>query len=258
MTVLTLAMREVIRFLRQRSRVTGALLQPLVFWLLLGSGLSASFRPGPNPGEGTYVEYFFPGILALAVLFSAVFSTIAVVEDRRSGFLQGVLVAPVSRFGVVAGQALGSTILGGVQGALLLALAPAAGVPLTWRAAAAAMGVLALLSFALSALGLALAWRMSSTQGFHAIMNLVLMPLWLLSGAFFPAAGVPGWMGAVMAVNPMTYGLALLRRALYIDAPGPWEAGLPPVLGSLAVITLFGLAAHIVAALQARREQPTQ
>ncbi len=255
MIVLTLAMREVIRFLRQRSRVTGALLQPLVFWLLLGAGLSASFRPGP--GEGTYVEYFFPGILALAVLFSAVFSTISVVEDRRSGFLQGVLVAPVSRFGVVAGQALGSTILGGGQAALLLALAPAAGVPLTWRAAGAALGVLALLAFALSALGLALAWRMTSTQGFHAIMNLVLMPLWLLSGAFFPAAGVPAWMGVVMAVNPLTYGLALLRRALYVDAPGAWGVGsLPPVWTSLAAVILFGLAAHVVAAIQAGREQP--
>jgi ABC-2 type transport system permease protein len=252
MAVLTLAGREVIRFLRQRSRVTGALLQPLVFWLLLGSGLSASFRPGGSTGP-SYVEYFFPGILALAVLFSAVFSTISVVEDRRSGFLQGVLVAPVSRFRVVAGQALGSTILGGAQAALLLVLAPAAGVPLTLWAAVATLGVLALLAYALSALGLALAWRMTSTQGFHAIMNLVLMPLWLLSGAFFPAQGVPAWMGAVMAVNPLTYGMALLRQALYLDARAVSATGPPPVWLSLTVVVLFGVAAHAAAAFQARR-----
>jgi ABC-2 type transport system permease protein len=256
MVVLTLARREVVRFLRQRSRVTGALLQPLVFWLLLGAGLSASFRPGPGGASGRYMEYFFPGILALAVLFSAVFSTISVVEDRKSGFLQGVLVAPVPRFGVVAGQAVGSTLLGSLQAALLLLLAPVAGVPLSPRSAAACLGALALLALCLSALGLALAWRMTSTQGFHAIMNLVLMPLWLLSGAFFPAEGVPGWMGAVMAVNPLTYGLALLRRALYADAPAAWTAGLPGVWKSLVIVILFGLAAQLVATMQARRAEP--
>lgn len=252
MIVFALAHREIIRFLRQRSRVTGALLQPLVFWLLLGAGLSASFRPGPDAASGRYTEYFFPGILALAALFSAVFSTISVVEDRRSGFLQGVMVAPVSRAGVVAGQALGSTLLGGSQAALLLLLAPVAGVPLTLRSAAASLAVLALLAFSLSAVGLALAWRMTSTQGFHAIMNLVLMPLWLLSGAFFPAEGVPGWMGVVMAVNPLTYGIALLRRALYLGAPAEWSAQLPGVTASIVVVGAFGLLAHLVAAAQAR------
>ena len=127
--VLALWRREVIRFLRQRSRVTGALLQPVVFWLLLGGGLQASFQPA---GAGvSYVEYFYPGMIGLVLLFTAIFATISTVEDRRAGFLQGVLVAPVSRAAIVLGQALGSTSLAVGQGMLCLILAPLLGIPLT-------------------------------------------------------------------------------------------------------------------------------
>src|SRR5690349_21886412 len=128
--VVTLWRREVTRFVRQRSRVVGALLQPVVFWLLLGGGLSASFRPpGTAPGT-TYLAYLYPGILALVLLFTAIFATIATVEDRHTGFLQGVLVAPVGRSAIVLGQALGGTTLAVGQGLLFLVLAPLAGVTL--------------------------------------------------------------------------------------------------------------------------------
>ena len=116
--------REILRFVRQRSRVIGSLAQPIVFWALLGGGFSASFRPGASAGEGSYLEYFYAGSLALVLLFTAIFATISVVEDRRSGFLQGVLVAPVSRVRIVLGQALGATSLGVGQGVLFLLLSP--------------------------------------------------------------------------------------------------------------------------------------
>ena len=112
----TLCWREIVRFVRQRSRVTGAFAQPLVFWVLLGGGLKASFRPPGVPDGTSYVEYFYPGAIALVLLFTAIFSTISVVEDRREGFLQGVLVAPLSRSTIVLGQALGGTALALVQG----------------------------------------------------------------------------------------------------------------------------------------------
>jgi len=174
-----------------------------------------------------------------------------VVEDRRSGFHQGVLVAPVPRWGIVLGQACGSTLLAGLQASLLLALAPAAGVSLSLRSALAAAGVLIVLGFSMSGLGLLMAWRLGSTQGFHAIMNLLLMPMWLLSGAFFPIEGAPRWLEVVMRINPMTYGMAALRRAVYLDSPLA-AAGLPAFWPSLAAIALFGLVAFAAATARAR------
>lgn len=216
-----LARREVKRFLRQRSRVTGALLTPVMFWAVLGSGLRRSFMIGGGSapfadGKGPdYLEYFFPGTLALVVLFTAIFSTISIIEDRREGFLQGVLAAPVRRSAIVLGKIAGCTTLSMAQGLLFLLLAPLAGAPLTMTCALCTLGVLLLLSTGMAAVGFLIAWPMESTQGFHAIMNLFLMPMWLLSGAVFPSGGASGWIAWVMAINPMTYGVAAIRRAMY-------------------------------------------
>jgi len=250
LAVATLWQREVIRFIRQRSRLVGALVQPVVFWLLLGGGLSASFRPA-GAGVG-YLEYFYPGVLALVLLFTAIFATISTVEDRRAGFLQAVLVAPVPRTAIVLGQALGGTTLAVLQGLLFLGLAPLAGVTLDVGRVLAVAGVMALLAFALVNLGLFIAWRLESTQGFHAIMNLLLIPLWLLSGAFFPAAGAPRALGWLMRVDPLTYGMAALRRCLYLG-DGSAVAGLPGLAVSLAVLGGFALATLVGTAALARR-----
>lgn len=239
LAVTTLWWREITRFRRQRSRLFGALGQPLLFWLLLGGGLNASFRPpGTIPGV-SYMVYFYPGIMALVMLFTAIFSTISVVEDRREGFLQGVLVAPISRTSIVLGQALGGTTLALLQAVLMLIIAPLLGISLSLLSVLAVIAVLFWLAFGLTNLGLAIAWRMQSTQGFHAIMNLILMPIWLLSGAFFPLNGVPGWLVWVMWINPLTYGMAILRRCLYLTQPVA-VGTVPPLLPSLAVVLLFG------------------
>ncbi len=252
--VTTLWWREIVRFVRQRSRLSGAFAQPLVFWLLLGGGLSASFRPSGLPEGTSYVEYFYPGTIVLVLLFTAIFATISVVEDRREGFLQGVLVAPVSRSSIVLGQALGATTLALLQGVLFLLFAPAAGISLTPLSAAAAGAVMFLVAFGLTNLGLVIAWRMDSTQGFHAIMNLILLPIWLLSGAFFPVSGVPIWLKWVMWVNPLTYGMAALRRCLYVGNPlGVGEV--PALAPSLVVITIFCVLTFLVAIQVARRNQ---
>jgi ABC-2 type transport system permease protein len=250
----TLCWREIVRFARQRSRVSGAFAQPLVFWLLLGGGLKASFRPPGVPDGTSYVEYFYPGAIALVLLFTAIFSTISVVEDRREGFLQGVLVAPLSRSTIVLGQALGGTALALIQGVLFLLLAPAVGISLSVSAVLSGIGVMFLMAFSLTALGLMIAWRMDSTQGFHAIMNLILLPIWLLSGAFFPASGVTPWLGWVMQVNPLTYGMAALRHCLYLGSPaGVGEVpDLAPSLLVTAAFCLFTLLFAIQAARQSR------
>jgi ABC-2 type transport system permease protein len=250
--VQTLWWREIIRFVRQRSRVTGAFAQPLVFWLLLGAGFNASFRPPGMPPTVSYMAYFYPGVIALVLLFTAIFATIAVVEDRQAGFLQGVLVAPVSRGSIVLGQSLGCTTLAVVQGVIFLVFAPTVGIHLHFEAVVAVVLVEILVAFSLTNLGLIIAWRMDSTQGFHAIMNLILLPIWFLSGAFFPATGANKILSWVMMGNPLTYGMAALRRSLHLGQPA--AAGpVPPLLPSLIVVVLFAALSFWFATRTARR-----
>jgi ABC-2 type transport system permease protein len=215
---MSLCWRETIRFLRQRSRIIGALATPILFWIVIGAGMGHSFK-ADVPGGTNFIEYFFPGTLVMILLFTAIFSEISVIEDRREGFLQSVLVAPVSRMAIVLGKVLGGTILASVQGILFLVLAPLVGIKLDLSSVLAASGVTIIVSFALSGLGFCIAWRMSSTQGFHVIMNLFLIPMWFLSGAMFPADGAHGAMRRLMSINPLTYGVYALRRALYLDSP---------------------------------------
>jgi ABC-2 type transport system permease protein len=248
----TLWWREIARFVRQRSRVTGAILQPLVFWLLLGAGLRASFRPSGMPEGINYAQYFYPGVIVLVLLFTAIFATISTVEDRREGFLQGVLVAPISRASVVLGQALGGTTLALVQGIIFLLLAPLAGIHLNAEAVVVATAMMAIIAFALTSIGLVIAWRIESTQGFHAIMNLILIPIWLLSGAFFPAEGAPVWLRWTMKLNPLTYGMTALRRGLYLADPGAF-CSYTHFKPSAAIAVAFALGAFLLASRVARR-----
>ena len=249
LAVYTLWLREIVRFLRQRSRIVGALGSPLVFWFLIGSGLNRSFQGPSPPIDGGYLEYFYPGTLALILLFTAIFATISIVEDRQEGFLQGVLVAPVPRTAIVFGKVLGSTTLAVGQAAIFLALAPLAHVHIQLADVPALLGVLTLVAFGLSGMGFLAAWWLNSMQGFHAVMNIFLIPLWILSGALFPAAGAAGWVRALMVINPMTYGVSALRRLFY-DQP---LAGEPPLALSLAVIVAFGAAMLAAGTVVVRR-----
>jgi ABC-2 type transport system permease protein len=210
---ISLAQRELVRFLRQRHRVVSALITPLLFWLLIGGGMGHSLSFGGGGGE-SYLRFFFPGTLVMILLFTAIFSTISIIEDRREGFLQSVLVSPISRQTIVLGKVLGGTALASGQGILFLLLAPLVGFHLTIASFLLAIFLMILISFALTALGFCIAWRMSSTQGFHAVMMLFLNPMWFLSGALFPVAGA--WWGLrwVMRANPLTYGLGALRQSL--------------------------------------------
>lgn len=251
----TLAERELKRFLRQRNRVFGALLQPIIFWGLFGSGLSASFRAG---GSGVdYSEYFFPGTVVLILLFTAIFATISIIDDRAEGFLQSVLVAPIATESIVIGKLAGTTVLAVGQALLVFALAPLAGVALSLTSFLLALPILIVIGFALAGLGFTIAWNMDSTQGFHAVMTAFLMPMWFLSGAFFPATGTPSWLGWIIGLNPLTYGVAALRHILYLDHP-ELVSDLPALLPSLLVIIVFALVSLVAAVRSAKRtEQST-
>lgn len=212
--------REILKFLRDRSRLVGALLQPLGFWVLLGLGFYGSFQM-PGAAEVGYLEYLYPGIIALILLFTAIFSTISVVEERQAGFLQAALVAPVARTTIVLGLVSGGTTLAVAEAVLFLLLAPLVGL------APGVAGVLVVLlaslltAVAFTALGFTIAWRLDTTRGFHAVMNLFLLPMWFLSGAPFPLEGVPAALRWVMLANPATYGVAALRQGLYGGAEAP-------------------------------------
>ncbi len=227
--------REVVRFYRNRGRVAGVILSPLLFWLVIGSGFGTSFRAG-NTGGGThYLEYFFPGALTMIVLFTSIFAMMSVIEDRKEGFLLSVLVAPVHRSVIVMGKVLGGATLAAAQGLIFLAFTPflhSAHIGLDNIAPLVA--AVFLVSFSLTALGFAIAWPMDSTQAFHAIVNLFLIPLWLLSGALFPLNGASGWIRVLMRVNPLTYGNEAIRELLF-----PGTSSVLPVGQSLIVLTLF-------------------
>ena len=206
--------REIVRFYRQRSRVVGVIASPLLFWLVIGSGFGTSFRSSGGGGQH-YLDYFFPGALIMIVLFTAIFTMMTVIEDRKEGFLLSVLVAPVSRSVIVLGKVLGGATLATLQGLIFLVFAPLLGIHFTLASFALTVLMIFLVAFSLTALGFIIAWPMDSTGGFHAVINLFLIPLWLLSGSMFPLSGASIWIRALMRINPLTYGTDALRMLLY-------------------------------------------
>jgi len=238
----TLWWREIVRFYRQKSRVVGVLASPLVFWIVLGSGFGNSFRGAGGQGQQHYMDYFYPGTLILIVLFTSIFAMMSLIEDRQEGFLLSVMVAPVPRSAIVLGKVLGGTTLSAIQGMVFLIFAPFAGVHFDPLQLFLVAVVVFLVSFALTALGFAIAWPMDSTSAFHGIINLFLIPLWLLSGALFPLSGASVWIRALMYMNPLTYGVEALRDLLYpgMDTQFPLPSAIATLL--LFSLVMFGLA----------------
>jgi ABC-2 type transport system permease protein len=258
----SLGRREVIRFVRQRNRVIGAIGQPVVFWLLFGAGMNRTFH---LPGQD-FRQYFAPGTLVLILLFTSIFATISLIEDRQEGFLQSVLVAPLPRWSLVAGKVGGGAFLAVAQGLLFLGLSCFVGVRLGFAVTAALFLLIVLSAIALTCVGFVIAWRLDSTQGFHAIMNLLLVPTWLLSGAFFPIpplAADARWgevlLHGLMRVNPLTYAVSGVRQLMY----RPWfaashQSGTEPLwlpgLPACWFVTIgFAVLMFLVAARVARR-----
>jgi ABC-2 type transport system permease protein len=257
-----LAWREILRFFRQGSRVVGAIGQPVIIWLFFSAGFARSFRLGGPEGTATatsasFAEYYFPGTLVLILLFTAIFATISVIEDRREGFLQSVLVAPLPRWSMVLGKISGGAMLAMMQGTVFLLLALFLDVQFTVFKLLALGGLMLLTSLSLTALGFLIAWRMESTQGFHAIMTVFLMPLWLLSGAFFPVPLVTttsSWaqiaLHWVMRVNPLTYSVAGIHRLLF-DGPLAAALFMPGLSTCWLVTAVFCLVMFVAAARSA-------
>jgi ABC-2 type transport system permease protein len=211
---LALAIREFVRFIRQPQRVIGTVAQPVLFWLFLGSGFSASFR-APGMEQVSYLEYFYPGVMLMMMLFASIFSSITIIEDRDAGFLQSVLVAPVSRLAIVLGKVWGGTAIALAQTLIFTLAAPFLGLHIDPGSLALLLLAYLLTSMGFAAMGFYFAWGMRSTAGFHAIMMVFLMPLWMLSGALFPITQAPLWLKGLMSINPVAHALVLMRQPFY-------------------------------------------
>jgi ABC-2 type transport system permease protein len=215
--------RDVLRFWRDRARLVASLAQPLLYLVIFGTGLSSALsgagggfggRAGAPPTGLTYSQFIFPGIIGMAVLFSAIFGAMSIVWDREFGFLKEVLVAPIDRSAVAVGKALGGATQAMVQGLVLLVLAPFIGIKLTILTILALVPLTFVLAFALSSLGVAIASKMRSMQGFQMIMTFLMMPMFFLSGALFPLRGLPAWMNVLTRLDPAAYGMDPLRRVV--------------------------------------------
>ena len=245
--------RDLLRYWRDKWRLAASLAQPLLFLLVFGSGLSSALRGGFGGAAADidYIQYIFPGVIAMAVLFTSIFSAASIVWDREFGFLRELLVAPIDRSTLAVGKALGGATQATIQGFIMVALAPVVGVTLTPLVFVTILPLIFVLAFSLSAMGVAIASRMRSMQAFQVVLNFLMLPIFFLSGALFPLTGLPDWMTVLTRLDPASYGVDPLRRVL-LGASGTPEAviqqlgltinGQPlPLLGEVAILLGFGL-----------------
>jgi len=239
--------RDVIRYWRDRIRVAASLAQPLLYLVIFGSGLSASLGAGFAGNSGiSYTQFMYPGIVSMSLLFTSIFAAMGIVWDREFGFMKELLVAPIDRSAIAVGKALGGATQAMFQGLILLLLAPFVGVSLTIESTLLLFVFMAALAFGLSAMGVAMAARMRSMQGFQMVMNFLMMPMFFLSGALFPLVGLPIWMTVLTRLDPASYGIDPIRRVL-LGAPAErlaltWGDQTVPMFGEAAIVVVFGLA----------------
>jgi ABC-2 type transport system permease protein len=204
------AYREVLRYVTERSRIVGSLMMPLLLLVVFGAGFT-NVIGGMAPGID-YIQFMYPGIIAITVLTTSLMAGVSVVWDREYGFLREILVAPISRTGIVLGKAVGATIQATIQVAIMLVLAPILGVQLDLGIILGLLPMIVILSLGLSGLGILLASFMRSQQGFQTVMQIIIFPLIFLAGVFFPVNNVPLWMELISKVNPLTYGVDAVRQ----------------------------------------------
>ena len=250
--------REMIRFRRDRLRAVTSLIQPLLFLLVLGTGLSALASHSLPPGV-SFKSFIYPGVLAMSVLFTAIFSAASIVWDREFGFLREMLVAPVSRSAIVTGKILGGATIATIQGIIMLALAGLADVPYNPVLLLTLAGELFLLAFTLTSFGVMMAARITQFQAFMALTQMLVMPLFFLSGALYPLHGLPGWLSVLTRLDPLTYVVYPMRHAVFTHlnlseeamhalSPGiTWAGWVVPIGLSLGIVAVMGLVMMCVA-----------
>jgi ABC-2 type transport system permease protein len=257
--------REMIRFSRDRLRIVTSLIQPVLFLFVLGTGLS-TITTGSTQ-DVNLRTFMYPGALSMAVLFTAMFSAASIVWDREFGFLREMLVAPVSRWSILLGKCLGGATTAALQGVIVLALAGLVGVPYSPALILVVLGEMLLLAFTLTAFGVMIAARIKQFQSFMAINQMLLMPLFFLSGALFPLANLPGWLQVLTRIDPLTYAVDPIRRAVFahLDVPAgvtaklnpgvTWGGWRVPTSLELVIVAAMGVAMLAVGIWQFRSDE---
>jgi ABC-2 type transport system permease protein len=206
-------LRDVKKFLREKSRLWGGIARPVLWLLILGSSLKPVVSGGSlGRGNLDYTHYIFPGVVALTLVFAALQSATSIIWDREFGFLKEVMAAPVPRLSILIGKALGGATQATLQGIITLAFAPIIGLWLNPLELLELLGMMFLVAFSLTALGVFIASRMTSFEGFGTISNFVVMPMYFLSGAIYPTASAPVWIKPLIIINPLSYGVDALRQ----------------------------------------------
>jgi len=258
--------RELIRFRSDRLRAFSSLVQPVLFLLVLGTGLSSLAGRG-LPAGIDFKTYIYPGVLAMSVLFTSLFSAASIVWDREFGFLREMLVAPVSRSAIVIGKCLGGATVATLQGMVILALAGLAHVPYDAVLFLTLIGELLLLSFTLTAFGVMMAARIKQIQAFMALTQMLVMPLFFLSGALYPLNGLPGWLTVLTRLDPLTYIVDPMRHAVFSHLPIPpgmaaalspsvtWFGWPVPIALSLSIVALMGAGMLGIAIMEFQRPE---
>lgn len=236
-------LRDTIRYLRERSQLYGSVMRPILWLFILGMGLRGSFRPS---GDVSYTQFIFPGVVAMAVIFTSIQSAITIIWDREFGFMKEILVAPVPRTSVIIGKCLSGTTLSLIQSGIILLLSPLVHVRIHPAAAVPFVLVLTVTAFGLTGVGVLIASRITSFQGFGTIMNFVIMPMWFMSGALFPPVNLPKFLALLVRINPLTYGVDLMRRLLL-------DVGYFPPLMSVTYLLAFGVVMVLAAVVAFNR-----
>jgi ABC-2 type transport system permease protein len=257
--------RELIRFVQDRLRFVSALVQPVLFLFVLGTGLSSLTN---RSTDGIDLRTFmYPGILATSTMFTAIFAAVSIVWDREFGFLREMLVAPVRRGSIILGKALGGATVATLQSIVILVLAPVVHVPLTPLRVVVILAEVFLLSFTLTAFGLVVVARIQQIQTVMGIMQMMVLPLSFLSGALYPVSGLPGWLAALVKINPVTYAVHPVRTAAFggVDAPpGTLERLNPPItwwgweVPTLVQVSLVAVIGVIMLAVAVRQFQKVE
>ncbi len=230
-----IAYRDMLRFIQERSRAISSFAMPLMFLIIFGAGFNRVI--GPMAPGIDFIQFIYPGIIAMTVLMGSLMSGLSIVWDREFGFLREVLVAPMSRTGIVLGKTAGTAVIALAQGSIMLALAPVIGVKLSPLLVVQLIPLIILVSASLSGLGILVASRMRSQQGFQMLIQIIIMPLVFLSGIFFPVNNVPAWLEVVSKINPLTYGVDAIRQ-VFLNVTAAANSGAAG--GSTIGVTVFG------------------
>jgi len=248
--VYVICLREFMKFFREKSRLLGTLARPVLWLFVVGNGMNSLIRPQVG---FSYLQFIFPGMIGMTILFSSIFSSISIVWDREFGFMKEMLVAPISRLSIVIGKALSGTLISVAQAVIILVLTPFLGIHLTFLQFIEVTAVATLVSFCITSLGILIAARLTSFDGFNIIMNFLVMPMFFLSGAMYPVSSMPPALRQLTHINPLTYGIDAFKHVLLRNSTPPLGPEFPLAV-DLLIVTSVSAVMLTFAALSFRRK----